>query len=250
MASHDVVAFWLLSQEVAKHVKVVQSGRGADEVFAGYHWFADLAGAPPSDAAGAYLAAFRDRQHADLAAIVERDHLLGRDVSAALVAASMAEPGAGSALDRALRFEVEVMLVDDPLKRVDTMTMDASLEARVPFLDHDLVELAAACPDELKLADGGKGILKELGRKRLPTAVVDRPKGYFPVPGVTHLGPDAVDRLRDVLCAPEARGRGLLRRPFVDRLLADPNGAHVPTGGNVLWNVGLLEWWLQEHVDP
>ena len=50
------------------------------------------------------------------------------------------------------------MLVDDPVKRVDNMTMAWGLEARVPFLDHELVELAAACPPELKLAHGGKGI--------------------------------------------------------------------------------------------
>jgi asparagine synthase (glutamine-hydrolysing) len=50
------------------------------------------------------------------------------------------------------------MLVDDPVKRVDNMTMAHGLEARTPFLDHELVELAAACPPELKLADGGKGV--------------------------------------------------------------------------------------------
>src|SRR6185312_14534779 len=58
-----------------------------------------------------------------------------------------------------------IMLVDDPVKRVDNMTMAWGLEARVPFLDHDLVELAAACPPELKLADGGKGVLKATGRR-------------------------------------------------------------------------------------
>ena len=58
------------------------------------------------------------------------------------------------------------MLVDDPVKRVDNMTMAWGLEARVPFLDHELVELAAACPPELKLAHGGKGVLKEAAPRR------------------------------------------------------------------------------------
>ena len=58
------------------------------------------------------------------------------------------------------------MLVDDPVKRVDNMTMAHGLEARTPFLDHELVELAAACPPELKLADGGKGVLKARGARR------------------------------------------------------------------------------------
>ena len=61
------------------------------------------------------------------------------------------------------------MLVDDPVKRVDTMTMAWGLEARVPFLDHDFVELAATCPADLKLASGGKGVLKDASRALLPS---------------------------------------------------------------------------------
>ena len=63
------------------------------------------------------------------------------------------------------------MLVDDPVKRVDNMTMAWGLEARTPFLDHQFAEVAAACPPELKLAHGGKGVLKEASRKVLPAAV-------------------------------------------------------------------------------
>ena len=73
-----------------------------------------------------------------------------------------------------------VMLVDDPVKRVDNMTMAWGLEGRVPFLDHDLVELAARVPPELKIAEGGKYVLKEAGRAVVPSEVIDRPKGYFP----------------------------------------------------------------------
>ena len=76
------------------------------------------------------------------------------------------------------------MLVDDPVKRVDNMTMAWGLEARVPFLDHELVEFAAACPPELKLAQGGKGVLKDAARGIVPDEVIDRTKGYFPVPAI------------------------------------------------------------------
>ena len=79
------------------------------------------------------------------------------------------------------------MLVDDPVKRVDTMTMAWGLGARVPFFDHDFVELAAMCPTDLELASGGKGVLKEASRSLLPADVIDRTKGYFPVPGIRHL---------------------------------------------------------------
>ncbi len=71
MVSHDAVAFYLLSQEVAKHVKVVQSGQGADEVFAGYHWYPPLVGASRDEAVETYHRAFFDRPHAEMAAVLQ-----------------------------------------------------------------------------------------------------------------------------------------------------------------------------------
>jgi asparagine synthase (glutamine-hydrolysing) len=137
------------------------------------------------------------------------------------------------------------MLVDDPVQRVDNMTMAWGLEARVPFLDHELVELASRCPPELKLASGGKGVLMAASRGVVPDAVIDRTKGYFPVPGVRHLDGPILDRVRDALMAPAARRRGLFRPDVVETLLDDPNGRRTTIGGNVLWQVGLLEMWLQ-----
>jgi asparagine synthase (glutamine-hydrolysing) len=151
MVSHDVVAFYLLSEEVAKHIKVVQSGQGADEIFAGYDWYPPLATAN-GDGLDTYEAEFFDRPHAEMAEMLNPEFRVEKDVSRAFVAEHFGKPGADSPLDRALRLDTEVMLVDDPVKRVDNMTMSWGLEARVPFLDHELVELAAACPPELKLA--------------------------------------------------------------------------------------------------
>ena len=159
----------------------------------------------------------------------------------------MSAPGAQTAVDAALRIDTEVMLVDDPVKRVDNMTMAHGLEARVPFLDHEFVELAASCPPDLKLAEGGKGVLKSIGRRMLPWEVIDRPKGYFPVPGITHLEGKVLTRVRDALHAPAARDRGLFRGEYVDALLADPNSELTPLRGNKLWQLGLLEMWLQTH---
>ena len=147
----------------------------------------------------------------------------------------------------ALRLDSEVMLVDDPVKRVDNMSMAWGLEARVPFLDHDLVELAAACPPELKLADGGKGVLKALGRRIIPPEVIDRPKGYFPVPAITHLEGKVLGLVKDALSSDAARERALFRPEYVSRLLDDPNAGLTPLRGNKLWQLGLLELWLQTH---
>jgi asparagine synthase (glutamine-hydrolysing) len=117
----------------------------------------------------------------------------------------------------------------------------------VPFIDQDVVELAAACPPELKLAQGGKGILKDIARRVLPHEVVDRPKGYFPVPPMKRLGEPLVEMIRDALTAPAAKDRALFRPDYVDGLLAAPNDHFTRVGGNKLWQLGLLELWLQSH---
>lgn len=247
MVSHDCVAFYLLSQEVARHVKVVQSGQGADEILGGYHWYPPLAQVGRDQALDTYARAFLDRDAAGLARVLDPAWLAAGDPAREFVAAHLAQTGAETAVDAGLRIDTQIMLTDDPVKRVDNMTMAHGLEARVPFLDHEFVELAATCPPELKLAQGGKGVLKEIGRRVLPHEVIDRPKGYFPVPGLTHLEGKLLDRVRDALSAPEARRRGLYRADYVNALLDDPNAELTPLNGNKLWQLGLLEMWLQSH---
>ncbi|GHJ10103.1 asparagine synthetase B [Micromonospora humidisoli] len=247
MVSHDCVAFYLLSQEVSKHVKVVQSGQGADEILGGYHWYPPLAGIDREQALDSYAKAFFDRDAAGLARVLNPAWLADGDPAREFVAAHLGRAGAQTAVDAGLRIDTQIMLTDDPVKRVDNMTMAHGLEARVPFLDHEFVELAASCPPELKLAQGGKGVLKEIGRRVLPHEVIDRPKGYFPVPGLTHLEGKLLDRVRDALTAPQARRRDLFRADYVNALLADPNAELTPLNGNKLWQLGLLEMWLQSH---
>jgi asparagine synthase (glutamine-hydrolysing) len=247
MVSHDCVAFHLLAEEVSKSVTVVQSGQGADEVLAGYDWYPPLAAVQRERGPEAYAAVFTDRPHAELADILEPEWLLDHDPSRAFIAEHFAAPGADDTLDAALRLDSTVMLVDDPVKRVDNMTMAWGLEARVPFLDHELVELVAACPPALKLAHGGKGVLKDAARGVVPDAIIDRPKGYFPVPAIRHLEGPFLDRVRDAVTDPVAKARGLVRRDWLDTMLADPNTKRTNLGSNALWQVALLEMWLQER---
>ena len=143
MVSHDCVAFWLLSQAVARERKVVQSGQGADEVLGGYYWYPPLLDAPGSG----WTPTRRSSSTATTRGVRElTGAAAGDDVSRAFAAEWFERAGAATPVDRALRLDAEVMLVDDPVKRVDNMTMAHGLEARTPFLDHELVELAARMP--------------------------------------------------------------------------------------------------------
>ena len=134
------------------------------------------------------------------------------------------------------------------LRYEDKNSMAFSIEARVPFLDHELVELAARIPPGLKLADGGKGILKAAGRGIVRDAVIDREKGYFPVPALSHLEEPVLGMVRDALTSQAARDRGLFHRDVVDAMLADPNAHRTNLDGSTLWQLGLLELWLQTQV--
>jgi asparagine synthase (glutamine-hydrolysing) len=256
MVSHDAVAFLLLSEEVSRHVKVVQSGQGADEVFAGYHWYppmADLGDAPLAEvgvqrAVDTYRQAFFDADLARRNQLLQPQWRTETDHPRRFVTEHFTSPGAETAVDAALRLDSQVMLVQDPVQRVDAMTMAHGLEARVPFLDHRVLDLAGRIPPALKLAQGGKGVLKEVGRRVIPSEVIDRPKGYFPVPAITHLDGPVLTLVKDALTDPAAVERGLYDPGQVDELLDDPDGHHTPLRGNVLWQLALLELWLQEHT--
>lgn len=245
MVSYDNIGFFLLSREVAKTIKVVQSGQGADEVFAGYHWYPPLASS--NDPVSDYARAFFDRSHEKLARHLAPEWLADRDESRHFVEQHFARAGADDPVDKALRLDSHVMLVDDPVKRVDNMTMAWGLEARVPFLDHELVELANRIPSPLKLAQGGKGILKEVARRIIPAEVIDRPKGYFPVPALKYIDGPYLAMVRDALTSEKARARGLFREDYLQSLFDAPKEHITPLRGSELWQVSLLELWLQQQ---
>lgn len=245
MVSYDNVGFFLLSQEVSNHVKVVQSGQGADEVFAGYHWYPPLQNT--ADPVDTYAKAFFDRSHDTLKTQLNGAYVADTDVSRALVEAHFAQPGATTAVDKALRLDSQIMLADDPVKRVDNMTMAWGLEARVPFLDHELVELAGRIPPGHKLAQGGKGVLKEAARLVIPSEVIDRKKGYFPVPALKYIQGPYLEMVRETLTNQAARDRGLFDKTYLDGLFADPTNRLTPLRGSELWQVAVLEMWMQSH---
>jgi asparagine synthase (glutamine-hydrolysing) len=246
MMSHDAVGFYLLSAEVTKHVKVAQSGQGADEVFGGYHWYPKLRRS--NDLTDDYAKVYFDRTHEEMADALQPAHLNNGDYSRDFVENFFTQCS-GSPVEKALQLDTQIMLVDDPVKRVDNMTMAWGLEARVPFLDHELVELAARIPADLKVGGGGKHILKEASRGLVPEEVINRPKGYFPVPALKYLRGPFLQYVRDVLSQKRARERGLFNPSYVERLLDDPEGTNAltPKGHSKLWQIAVLEQWMQAH---
>jgi asparagine synthase (glutamine-hydrolysing) len=247
MVGQDAVAFYLLGERVSQQVKVVQSGQGADEVFGGYFWYPQMQAARGSDIER-FRPLYFDRSHEELLATVNPD-LQGPDYTSPRVEQGLRFTDAGRFLNRVLAYDVTTLIVDDPVKRVDNMTMAWGLEARVPFLDQRLVELAIQIPPEIKLKSGGKHILKVIARGLLPDSVIDRPKGYFPVPALKYIRSEVLEFVQEVLGSSACRERGLFNRLQVERLLQSPEQNHTPILGNKLWHLALLEFWLQRNVD-
>jgi len=197
-----------------------------------------------------------DRDHEEWLETVDPSYR-GPDHTAQLIAERLAEPDAEEYLDKVLRLDVTTLIVDDPVKRVDNMTMAWGdnmtmawgLEARVPFLDHELVELAMQLPPELKIGSGGKHVLKKIACGLLPDTVIDRPKGYFPVPALKFVRGPFLDFMRDIVDSRACRERGLFGRHYLDKLLVEPEAHMTRLLGSKLWHAALLELWLQLNVD-
>ncbi len=248
MVGQDAVAFYLLAEQVAKQVKVVQSGQGADELFGGYFWYPLMAREQHGSDVERFARHYFDRDHEEYLQTVASAYR-GEDYSRKTVATLLGAPGADSFMDKVLRMDVTTLVVDDPVKRVDNMTMAWGLEARVPFLDPELVELALQMPPELKLKGGGKYPLKRIARGLLPDPVIDRPKGYFPMPALKYLRGSFLEFMREILHSDACRNRGLLEPTYVNKLLASPEQHFTRIKGSKLWHLALLELWLQLNVD-
>ena len=247
MFGQDAVAFYLLAERVSREIKVVQSGQGADEVFGGYFWYPQMA-----TARGTALERFRahyfDRDHAEYQETVA-PLLHGPDYTAEYLIPRFEESGADSFIDQVFRLDVTTLIVDDPVKRVDNMTMAWGVEARVPFLDQHLVELAATLPPEFKLGSQGKHVLKNIARGLLPDAVIDRPKGYFPVPALKYVRGPFLDFMREILNSRACCERGIYQPNYVEKLLKTPEQYLTRIQGSKLWHLAALELWLQVNVD-
>ncbi|MBL4712187.1 MAG: N-acetylglutaminylglutamine amidotransferase [Gammaproteobacteria bacterium] len=247
MFGQDAVAFYLLSEVVSQEVKVVQSGQGADEVFGGYFWYPRMHHSKKKGI-NRFSDEYFDRDHAEyLQTVDKRFHC--HDVTSELMQDLLDEVEADEYLDRVMAVDVNTLIVDDPVKRVDNMTMAWGLEARVPFLDTQLVELAASMPPEMKLPNGGKHVLKELSRGFLPDSVVNRSKAYFPMPALKYVRGEFLEFMKEILLCDSAKQRGLYDSVYVEKLLKKPEDYQTRLQGSKLWHLAALELWWQQNIE-
>jgi asparagine synthase (glutamine-hydrolysing) len=277
----------LISRLTRQHVTVALTGDGGDELFAGYERFyaaalmrrlraiprfvwkvaIRLLNAAP-EGTGYYNLIKRARRFARGASLpaalayFDLVRLFSAEATAALVTvdqpdgagehfAGIFPNGAQSRADTAdlLLANMRTYLPGDLLIKTDRSSMAASLEARAPFLDHRLVELAAAIPANLKLNGSvTKYILKQAARGLIPDAIIDRPKHGFGVPLGAWLRTD-ITPVRDVLLSHEARQRGLLNPTAVAQMI-DEHASGRRDHGQRLWALLTLEWWHRLFIDP
>ena len=156
--------------------------------------------------------------------------------------------GSSTLLDRLLYADIKTYLVELLMKQ-DQMSMATSIESRVPFLDHVLVEFVARLPDEWKLSGmTTKRILREAMTGVLPPSILNRPKMGFPVPFASWTRGAWNGMVREVLLDRRSRERGIIDPPAVDRLLRDHADGRTD-GADRLWSLLNLELWYRTFVD-
>ena len=271
------IPLYLLSRESKAVATVMLAGEGADEILAGYgtnvrtYWLAQarariprpIRAVLPRLAAGGRLRAIASRIALDETAMIAGTfRLAGHEAMAR--ACRLDLPAAaeddrqlvedvglsarkGSFLDRLLYFQLKTYLIALLLKQ-DKMSMAASIETRVPYLDHHLVELAFSLPDNCKVRRRqGKYLLKRASRELLPREVIHRPKQGFPVP-IARWFREPRNPFIDVLLDRQSLRDGLLDADFVrgrvERFLA---GDEISLE---MWAMLNLELWRREFLVP
>ena len=247
MVGQDAVAFYLLSEQVSKRIKVVLSGQGADEAFAGYFWYARMLKELGSEFER-FAKHYVDRPYEEYLQTVNAHYHSGNHTQDWLNK-EFSKANADEFMDKVFRTDITRLIVDDPVKRVDNMTMAWGLEARVPFMDTDLVEHALCMPPSLKMAEQGKYPLKHIARGLLPDSVIDRKKGYFPMPALKYVRSEFLEFMADILTSSACKNRGVFNQNFIAKIINQPEQYMTVLNGSRLWHLALLEYWLQVNVD-
>jgi asparagine synthase (glutamine-hydrolysing) len=249
MFSQDSSAFFLLSNRVSKNNKVVLSGQGADEVFGGYFWYEQIMNEKILNEIDTLSKYYFDRSFHNYKNIINNKYVDSNYVHDDISRTMNEMNPSLSTLDKVFRLELSMFIIDDPVKRVDNMTMSHALEARVPFLDIDLITFMLSVEGSNKIKNTSKYYLKKLSEDLLKKEIIYRDKFYFPVPPLKIIKDKFYDYCKKVLNSDAALNRDTYNRKHIDRLLSAPNTHFTNLNGNELWHFTLLERWLQLNVD-
>jgi asparagine synthase (glutamine-hydrolysing) len=246
------------AEMIRRHVTVVLSGVGGDELFGGYPWrYSRVADLAPDQFDRSYYQIWsrllpEERCRRLFTESFRRkigDFSPYESFGEALKTAPPAVSAAGGLdLNRAFYFDFKtflngLLLVDDHL------SMAHAVESRVPFLDNHLVELAARIPPDLKLRDGhGKWILREAMRGLLPDDTLHRRKQGFTPPDRTWYKLRSLSYIRELLLGKRATDRGLFEPAELERIVEE----HLTDQYDhrfLLWSLMCVEWWNRLFVD-
>jgi asparagine synthase (glutamine-hydrolysing) len=195
-----------------------------------------------------WLVHFHPNSHRDLMTPEFQMAVAGENPSAPIAETYRRSTGA-DVVERMLDVDVHHYLPHDLLVKVDIASMANSLEGRSPFLDHELMEMAATMPSSLKLRGGEKKwLLRRVAEEYLPPSLMTRPKQGFGVPLERWFREELREFASDLLLGPKFRQRGVIQPAFVKQLLDD----HVSgrrAGHYQIWNLVMLESWFQMFID-
>lgn len=284
-ADSSAVPTFLVSQLAQHHVKMVLTGDGGDELFAGYDRYLRLLAlerlGPLRSMAGLALkiggALLPDPRGGRMRRVGERlglpfaeRYLSGvaltrPDQAHALCARAGgvghyhlplldqvdSDLGAGSsALDRAVAIDLQSYLPDDILVKLDRMAMATSLEGRAPFLEPGLARFALRLPESLRVRDGrGKYLLRKVAARWLPADVLSKPKQGFAIPIAEWFRGPLRGLAQDTFAGRAFRERGLIDPTAADALLRE-HVSGTADRSEALWQVLCLELWAQRFIDP
>ena len=249
MSGQDAAAFFLLGKEVSKKRKVVLSGQGADELFAGYPWYSLMSKNNSSDEISKFSKFYLDRSIEDYKRTINKP-FCSEHATDNFIRLSFGKYNKNlSFLDKLLRFDIAYLIVDDPVKRVDSMTMAWGLETRVPFLDRDLIEYLSSIPSERKIMSSGKYYLKKIAERYLQSEIIYRRKFHFPVPPLKIIKDEILSYSKSILRSEACNKRGIFNNKNIEHLLNKPNEEFTKLEGNKLWHLTVFERWFQLNVD-
>ncbi len=283
IADQATIATYMVAELARKHVKMVLTGEGGDELFAGYARYvgethAAKFGWLPGPIAAAVRGGFKRlpgmrRQKIAVHALLQNGEaarfsnwfpLFNGETKRQVVAEAhkaassnvvesienyLSLCDATSPIERMLYVDSKTWLPDYLLLRGDKLTMANSIEGRVPLLDHEVVEFAAKLPAHLKLnGSTRKYLLKKVAAKLLPDEIINRKKQGFPIPIERWLKSEANEMMRDLLSTQSIKQRNLFDNHYVQQLMKQHESGFADRATE-LWGLMSVELWHRQFVD-